>query len=154
MKKFFVTTPIYYVNDILISATPTRPSPLTLLRGIRGLSPAKRTCFFTPARTSTGRRSRRPPLAAGKIPKVFADGVVVRFKELWKRLNISNDVFIRTTEDRHKAAVQELWRRVKEKGDIYKGSYEDWYCVPCETFITEKEVVRANALLARGPLKR
>jgi methionyl-tRNA synthetase len=77
----------------------------------------------------------------GITPQEQADRFAVRFVDAWRSLGVSNDDFIRTTERRHQEQVQELWRRVKDAGDIYLGEYEDWYCVGCESFYTEKELL-------------
>ena len=154
MKKLFITTPIYYVNDIPhIGHAYTTVAADAFARHKR-LKHGSENVFFLTGTDEHGQKVEKAALAAGKTPLAFADAVVVRFKELWKRLNIFNDVFIRTTEERHKKAVQELWRRVKEKGDIYKGSYEDWYCVPCETFITEKEVADGKCPACLRPVEK
>ena len=73
-------------------------------------------------------------------PIEYVDGIVILFKELWKKLNISNDDFIRTTEARHEKVVQDLMRRSYDNGDIYKSEYEGWYCTPCETFWPENKL--------------
>lgn len=74
-------------------------------------------------------------------PQTYVDGVVKRFKELWKALDISNDDFIRTTEQRHEKVVQQIFNQLYEQGDIYKSEYSGWYCTPCETFWTESKLV-------------
>ena len=154
MKKFFITTPIYYVNDIPHIGHAYTTVAADAVARYKRLKSGKENVFFLTGADEHGQKVEKAALSAGKTPLAFADGVVVRFKELWKRLNISNDVFIRTTEERHKKAVRELWRRVKEKGDIYKGSYEDWYCVPCETFITEKEVPDGKCPACARPVEK
>jgi methionyl-tRNA synthetase len=80
----------------------------------------------------------------GERPIELADRMVDRFKALWGRLEISNDDFIRTTEDRHKRATQLFFQQIYERGDIYKGTYEGWYCTPCETFIPETQMEEGN----------
>ncbi len=67
-----------------------------------------------------------------------------RFRSLWEKLLITNTDFIRTTEARHKEAVREFFKRVEANGDVYLGSYEDWYCVPCESFLTETQLSRRH----------
>ncbi|MFZ3071985.1 MAG: class I tRNA ligase family protein, partial [Thermodesulfobacteriota bacterium] len=154
MKKFFVTTPIYYVNDIPHIGHAYTTVATDVAARYKRLKLGKENVFFLTGTDEHGQKVEKAASAANKTPKEFADGVVVRFKELWKRLNISNDDFVRTTETRHKAAVQELWRMVKEKGGIYKGFYEDWYCVPCETFVTEKEVVEGKCPACARPVEK
>ncbi|PLX78920.1 MAG: methionine--tRNA ligase, partial [Desulfuromonas sp.] len=80
----------------------------------------------------------------GETPLELADRVVKRFQALWEKLNISHTDFIRTSQERHKLAVQEIFRIIEAKGDIYLGEYEDWYCTPCETFWTETQLMDGN----------
>jgi methionyl-tRNA synthetase len=77
-------------------------------------------------------------------PKPFVDGIVAGIRELWRKLDISYDDFIRTTEDRHKRVVEKIFARLVEQGDIYKGEYEGWYCTPCESFFLERQLVNGN----------
>ena len=72
------------------------------------------------------------------------DRIVASFKDLWQRLNIEYDDFVRTTEARHQRAVQEVFQRIYDKGDIYKSKYKGWYCTPCETFWVESKLVDGN----------
>ena len=76
----------------------------------------------------------------GVTPKQYVDRIVAGFQDLWKLLNISNDRFIRTTDDYHEKAVQMIFRTLYDKGEIYKGKYEGWYCTPCEAFWTETQL--------------
>ncbi|RLA85929.1 MAG: methionine--tRNA ligase [Deltaproteobacteria bacterium] len=135
---FYVTTPIYYVNDVPhIGHAYTTIAADVLAR-------YKRLCglktFFLTGTDEHGQKIEKAARELGITPKELADGVVGRFKDLWRILEISNDDFIRTTEPRHERAVLELFNRIWKKGDIYLGEYEDWYCVPCESFWTEKEL--------------
>ena len=77
---------------------------------------------------------------AGVTPKEYVDEIVAGFQELWKLLNISNDRFIRTTDDYHVKAVQKIFKELYDRGEIYKGKYEGWYCTPCESFWTETQL--------------
>ena len=77
----------------------------------------------------------------GMSPKEYVDGMAAMAKELWGKMDISYDDFIQTTEERHEKVVQKIFDRFMEQGDIYKGEYEGWYCVPCETFFTETQLV-------------
>ena len=78
--------------------------------------------------------------AEGVTPKQYVDKIVANFQKLWKLLNISNDRFIRTTDDYHVKAVQKIFRELYDRGDIYKGKYDGWYCTPCESFWTETQL--------------
>jgi methionyl-tRNA synthetase len=137
-KSFYITTPIYYVNDIPHighSYTTIAADALARFKRLKGLK-----VLFLTGTDEHGQKVERAALAAGKTPQEFADSVVERFKGLWAGLDISNDDFIRTTESRHRKAAVSLWETVKGKGDIYLGEYEDWYCTPCESFFTETQL--------------
>ncbi len=138
-KSFYITTPIYYVNDVPhIGHAYTTVAADTLARYKRMMGDS---VFFLTGSDEHGQKVEKSAAAQGISPRELADSVVVRFQQLWRKLNISNDDFIRTTEDRHREAVYALWKKVAEKGDIYEGEYEDWYCTPCETFLTETQMV-------------
>lgn len=141
-KKFYITTPIYYVNDVPhIGHAYTTVASDTVSRFRRMMGDR---VFFLTGSDEHGQKVEKSAAAQGIAPLELADRVVVRFQELWRRLNISNDDFIRTTEARHQEAVQAIWNTVAEKGDIYKGEYEDWYCTPCETFLTETQLIKGR----------
>ncbi|MEE9543831.1 MAG: methionine--tRNA ligase, partial [Thermodesulfobacteriota bacterium] len=91
-----------------------------------------------------GQTVEKSAAEAGVEPRELADKVVLRFQELWKLLNISNDDFIRTTDARHKLAVERIWKTVVDNGDIYLDHYEDWYCTPCEMFLTETQLINGK----------
>jgi methionyl-tRNA synthetase len=138
-KGFYVTTPIYYVNDVPhIGHAYTTVAADVIAR-------FKRLCgervLFVTGTDEHGKKIQRSAEQQGITPIELANNVVKRFKYAWSLLNISNDDFIRTTEQRHIDVVQEIWKRIKYNGDIYSGVYEDWYCVPCESFWTDKELV-------------
>ncbi|MBI5599481.1 MAG: methionine--tRNA ligase [Deltaproteobacteria bacterium] len=133
-KTFYVTTPIYYVNDtphIGHAYTTVAADTLARYKRLKGFD-----VLFLTGTDEHGQKVEKAASAAGITPLELADRVVMRFKELWKKLNISNDDFIRTTEDRHRIAVKRLWDEAVGRGDIYLGEYEDWYCTPCESFLT------------------
>ncbi len=88
-----------------------------------------------------GQKIEEKAAAAGKSPKEFVDGVADEIKGLWDLVGVSYDKFIRTTDDYHEKQVQKIFKKLYEKGDIYKGSYEGWYCTPCESFWTESQLV-------------
>lgn len=137
--RFCVTTPIYYVNDVPHighAYTTVAADCLARYKRLKGF----RVLFVT-GTDEHGQKVEKAAKAAGKTPQEFVDGIVLRFKDLWTKLDISHDDFIRTTEDRHKKAAAHIWETIKEKGDIYLGEYEDWYCTPCENFLTENQLV-------------
>jgi methionyl-tRNA synthetase len=87
-----------------------------------------------------GQKIERKALEAGKTPQQFVDDIVVGIKDLWRKLEITNDDFIRTTDPRHTKVVQGIFKRLLEQGDIYKGEYEGWYSISDETFYTESQL--------------
>ena len=142
MKKFYVTTPIYYVNDVPhIGHAYTTVAADVMAR-------YKRLCgfntFFLTGTDEHGQKVEKAARLQGMSPKELADKVVGRFQELWKRLNISYDHFVRTTDAYHEKAVQELFKVIRDKGDIYLGEYEGWYCTYCETFWSEGQQLEGN----------
>jgi methionyl-tRNA synthetase len=93
--------------------------------------------YFLTGVDEHGQKAEKTAVEKQMHPKELADSMVHTFTDLWQRLNISNTGFVRTTEERHKKVVQHFFRKLEEKGDIYLGEYEDWYCVPCESYFTE-----------------
>lgn len=137
-EKFYLTTPLYYVNDIPHlghAYTNVAADCLARYKRLAGFD-----VFLLTGTDEHGQKVEEAAKAAGKEPKRLADEVVGRFRELWTKLNISYDDFIRTTEDRHINTVQAIFNRIYEKGDIYLGDYEGWYCTPCESYWTERQL--------------
>ncbi len=97
------------------------------------------TCFQT-GTDEHGQKIEEKAKAAGKTPKQFVDEVAAEIKRLWDLVGVSYDKFIRTTDEDHEKQVQKIFRKLYEQGDIYKGSYEGWYCTPCESFWTESQL--------------
>lgn len=138
MDTYYVTTPIYYVNDEPhLGHIYTTIAADVLARYHRM---AGRDVFFLTGVDEHGLKVQQAAERQGIAPIELADQVVERYLSLWPQLEISNDDFIRTSSERHKAAVQAMWRQLDEAGAIYKGFYEDWYCVPCETYWTETQL--------------
>ncbi len=138
-RRFYITTPIYYVNDVPhIGHAYTTLACDVLARYKRARN---YEVFFLTGTDEHGQKVEKAAIAAGETPLELADRVVKRFQALWEKLNISNTDFIRTTQERHKKGVSELFRRIEAKGDIFLGEYEDWYCTPCETFWTETQLI-------------
>jgi len=141
-KSFYITTPIYYVNDVPhIGHAYTTVAADAEARYRRMMGDR---VFFLTGTDEHGQKVEKTAAAQGMTPSELADRVVGRFQNLWKKLHISNQDFIRTTESRHQKAVQTLWTTVADKGDIYLGEYEDWYCTPCETFLTEMQLMNGK----------
>ncbi len=132
-KKFYITTPIYYVNARPhIGHAYTTIACDTIARRQRQLGA---DTFFLTGTDEHGQKIERAAQAAGKTPQQYADEISAEFRNLWKRMGISNDDFIRTTEDRHKKRAQELFRRIRDNGFIYKGTYTGQYCVSDELYV-------------------
>jgi methionyl-tRNA synthetase len=141
-KKYYLTTPIYYVNDVPhIGHAYTTLACDVMARYKR--SRGYEVSFLT-GTDEHGQKVEKAAQSRGETPLELADRVVRRFQSLWDKLNISHTDFIRTSQERHKIAVQEIFRRIEAKGDIYLGEYEDWYCTPCETFWTETQLLDGN----------
>jgi methionyl-tRNA synthetase len=132
-KKFYITTPIYYVNARPhIGHAYTTIACDTIARRQRLLGAET---FFLTGTDEHGQKIERAAQAAGKTPQQYADEISAEFRQLWKRMGISNDDFIRTTEDRHKKRVQELFRKIRDNGFIHKGTYTGQYCVSDELYV-------------------
>jgi len=137
--KFYITTPIYYVNaSPHIGHSYTTIAADTLARHMRQAL-GKQNVWFLTGTDEHGQKIQKAADEAGVSPQEFVDEVVGKFKALWERLAISYDDFIRTTEDRHIKLVQRVLSILYEKGDIYLSKYEGLYCTPCETFWTETQ---------------
>ncbi|MFP4017149.1 MAG: methionine--tRNA ligase [Halanaerobiales bacterium] len=135
---FYVTTPIYYPSDRLHighAYTTVAADTIAKYKAMQGFD----TMFLTGS-DEHGQKIQRKAAEAGKEPKEYVDEIVATFKSLWERLGVKYDYFIRTTEDRHEKVVQEIFKELYDKGDIYKGKYEGWYCTPCETFWTDRQL--------------
>lgn len=140
--KFFVTTPIYYVNDVPhIGHAYTTISADILARRNRLLG---KNVFFLTGTDEHGQKVEKAAAEKGRTPKEHADIMVENFKGLWKKLNISNDAFIRTTDREHIKTVQGLMQMLWDRGEIEKRAYSGWYCTPDERFWTEKELIEGN----------
>ena len=141
-KTFYITTPIYYPSDKLhighaycTVATDT----IARYKRLRGYD-----VMFLTGTDEHGQKIEEKAKAAGVTPQQFVDRIVTGergVQDLWKLMNISNDRFIRTTDDYHVSSIQKIFRKMYEKGDIYKGAYKGKYCTPCESFWTESQLV-------------
>ncbi len=132
-RKFYITTPIYYVNARPhIGHAYTTIACDTIARRQRMLGA---DTFFLTGTDEHGQKIERAAQAAGKTPQQYADEISAEFRKLWQRMGISNDDYIRTTEERHKKRVQELFRRIRDNGYIYKGTYTGQYCVSDELYV-------------------
>ncbi|MCL2495972.1 MAG: methionine--tRNA ligase [Clostridiales bacterium] len=135
---FYITTPIYYPSDnphIGHAYTTVAADTMTRYKKMRGYD-----AYFLTGTDEHGQKIQRRAAEAGLDTLTFIDGIISRFKVLWQTLLIDYDDFIRTTEPRHKKVVQDIFTKIYDKGDIYKSEYHGWYCTPCETFFTERQL--------------
>ena len=138
-EKFYITTPIYYPSDKLHighSYCTVATDTMARYKRLRGYD-----VMFLTGSDEHGQKIERIANSQGTTPKAYTDKVVATFKDLWQKLDISYDKFIRTTDDYHVKAVQKIFKKLYDQGDIYKSEYEGWYCTPCETFYTEHQLV-------------
>ena len=141
-KNFYLTTPIYYPNSNLHlghTYTTIVADVLKKYKQAQGFD-----VFFTTGTDEHGQKLQESAIKAGKAPLEYIDPIVESAKELWKTLDIDFDAFVRSTDKIHEKNVSEIFTKLYEKGEIYKGSYKGMYCVPCEAFWTESQLVEGN----------
>ncbi len=146
MSRFYVTTPIYYVNALPHLGTFYTTVVADALARYHRARHGKDNVFFLTGLDEHGQKIERIARARGMEPQAYTDEIAGKFKETWKSVGISNDDFIRTTEARHKTAVAAMWKRLQDAGDIYEAEYDGMYCVGCESAKTEDEVVLENGV--------
>ncbi|HZW83185.1 MAG TPA: methionine--tRNA ligase, partial [Candidatus Deferrimicrobium sp.] len=137
--SFYITTPIYYPNSnphIGTAYTTIAADTIARYKRARGFD-----VWFLTGTDENAQKIARTAAAKGVPTLDYVNEIVAKFKELWILLDISNDDFIRTTEERHKVVVQDIFQKLYDQGDIYKSEYLGWYCTPCETFWTENKLV-------------
>ena len=138
-KTFYLTTPIYYPSgDLHIghAYTTVAGDAIARYKRMRGFD-----VMYLTGTDEHGQKIEQAAEEAGKSPQVYLDDIVSNIQQLWKKLKITNDDFIRTTEERHKKVVKQIFSRLLEQGDIYLDEYEGWYCISCEAFFTEYQLV-------------
>jgi methionyl-tRNA synthetase len=139
MKKFFITTPIYYINDVPhIGHTCTTVAADIIARLHKQLG---EEVFFLTGTDEHGQKVAESAQKENLTPKEYCDKISPRFEDAWKKLNIDFDFFIRTTNPKHEKVVAELLQKIYDKGDAYKAKYEGLYCIGCEKFLTETDLV-------------
>ena len=141
-NTFYVTTPIYYVNDkphIGHAYTTILADVLSRYHRLLG-DPT----FFLTGTDEHGQKVQKAAVANGMTPQEQCDTTVTRFQELWKKLEITHDDFIRTTEERHKKIVRKILQDLYDRGEIYKAEYSGHYCTPCERFFSKKDLLDGN----------
>ena len=152
MPRFYLTTPIYYVNaEPHLGHAYTTIVADAIARSRRLLGD---DVFFLTGTDEHGQKVERAAKARGVSPQTFTDQISTSFRRLFEHLEISNDDFIRTTEPRHYKAAQAIWRRVQERGYLYKDSYEGWYCTVDEVFVPETQLVSGRCPDCGGPVER
>jgi methionyl-tRNA synthetase len=137
-KNYYITTPIYYPSDNLHighAYTTVAADCMARFKRMQGYD-----VFYLTGTDEHGQKIERAAREKGMEPIVYVDGIVKNIRELWQALFISNNDFIRTTEERHEKVVQKIFQKVYEQGDIFKSEYQGWYCTPCETFFTERQL--------------
>lgn len=141
-KNFYVTTPIYYVNgDPHVGSAYTTIAADVIARYKKTMG---YDVFFLTGTDEHGQKIEETAKQKGYTPQEWTDIMAPKFVEMWKALDIEYTDFIRTTEPRHKEAVKKILKKVYENGDIYKGEYSGKYCVSCETFVPENQIVNGN----------
>jgi methionyl-tRNA synthetase len=151
-RKFYITTPIYYVNDVPHighAYTTIAADVLARYHRLRGDA-----VFFLTGTDEHGQKVAKAAQERGLTPKAHADSMTVNFQQLWKKLEITNDAFIRTTDKEHVSVVQELLQKLFDKGELEQRTYEGWYCTPDERFWTEKEIVEGKCPDCGRPVER
>ncbi|MDN4527431.1 methionine--tRNA ligase [Fictibacillus fluitans] len=138
-KTFYITTPIYYPSGKLHighAYTTVAGDALARYKRLKGYD-----VMYLTGTDEHGQKIQQKAEENNVSPQQYVDEIVTGIKELWEKLDISYDDFIRTTEDRHKESVEKIFKQLLDQGDIYLGEYEGWYCTPCESFFTETQLV-------------
>ncbi len=151
-KTYYVTTPIYYPSGkfhIGTAYAEVFANTMKKYKQKRGYD-----AYLLTGLDEHGQKVQTVAKNAGKTPQQHVDDMADSAKKLWKKMNIEYDDFIRTTEPRHYKVVQDIFERLLKQGDIYKGEYEGWYCMPCETYFTETQLVDGNCPDCGRPVKK
>ena len=153
-KKFYITTPLYYVNaSPHIGHSYTTIAADCLARYMRKVYGEENVWLLT-GTDEHGQKIQKAAEEAKLDPQAFADKMVLQFKNLWKALNISYNDFIRTTEERHVQVVQKVLEILYKNGDIYQDKYEGWYCTPCETFWLQSQLIDQACPDCKRPVEK
>ena len=138
-NEFYITTPIYYVNSVPHLGTAYTTVAADALARYRRMT--GHDVRFLTGLDEHGQKVAQAAEENGVSPQEWCDSIAPQFKEVWEMLGITNDDFIRTTEDRHIQGAQAFLQKLYDQGDIYQGHYEGWYCVPCETYYAEDQLI-------------
>lgn len=150
-KPFYITTPIFYPSDKLHIGHAYCTSVADTIARYKRLMDYD--VLFLTGSDEHGQKIERKAKENGITPIAYVDKIVASFQQLWQKLNISNDDFIRTTEERHRKVVQTIFQKIYDQGDIYKSEYEGWYCTPCETFWMERQLVDGKCPDCKRPVE-
>lgn len=151
-NSFYITTPIYYPSGkfhIGTAYTTVASDAMARYKRLRGFD-----VHFLTGMDEHGQKIQEKAQEAGKDPQSYVDEIAEASKQVWDLMHISNDDFIRTTEQRHKDGVEKIFQLFLDNGDIYKGEYEGWYCTPCESFFTESQLENGNCPDCGRPVKK
>ncbi|NRG48241.1 methionine--tRNA ligase [Bacillus sp. CRN 9] len=152
LKTFYLTTPIYYPSGNLHighAYTTVAGDAMARYKRMRGFD-----VMYLTGTDEHGQKIQEKAQETNVTPQQYVDGIVEGIQELWNKLDISYDDFIRTTENRHKEIVEKIFAQLLEQGDIYLGEYEGWYCTPCESYYTETQLVDGNCPDCGRPVHR
>ena len=141
-KRFYITTPIYYPSDNLHighAYTTVAADCIARFKRMQGFE-----VFYLTGTDEHGQKIEKVSKEKGQEPQAYVDEIVASIKSLWDTMLITHNDFIRTTEKRHEDVVQKIFQKVYDQGDIFLSKYEGWYCTPCETFFTERQLVDGN----------
>src|SRR4051794_13219498 len=151
-KTFYLTTPIYYPSGNLHighAYTTVAGDAMARYKRMRGYD-----VMYLTGTDEHGQKIQRKAEESGVSPQQYVDGIVEKIQQLWAKLDISYDDFIRTTEERHKQVVEKIFAKLLEQGDIYIDEYEGWYCTPCESFFTDRQLVDGKCPVCGRPVEK
>jgi methionyl-tRNA synthetase len=151
-KTYYITTPIYYPSDKLHighAYTTVAGDAMARYKRLREYD-----VYYLTGTDEHGQKIQRKAEEKGVTPQQYVDDIVAGIKDLWKKLDISYNDFIRTTDKRHKEVVEKIFARLLEQGDIYLDEYEGWYCTPCESFFTDRQLVDGNCPDCGRPVEK
>lgn len=152
LNTFYLTTPIYYPSGNLHighAYTTVAGDAMARYKRLRGFD-----VMYLTGTDEHGQKIQKKAEENGVSPQAYVDDIVGGIQELWKKLDISYDDFIRTTETRHKQVVEKIFQRLLDQGDIYLDEYEGWYCTPCESFFTEIQLENGNCPDCGRPVEK
>ncbi|TQS75353.1 methionine--tRNA ligase [Ornithinibacillus gellani] len=151
-NTFYITTPIYYPSGKLHighAYSTVAGDAIARYKRLRGFD-----VMYLTGTDEHGQKIQKKAAENGQTPQEYVDEIVGGIQSLWKKLKITNDDFIRTTEERHKKIVEKIFAQLQEQGDIYLDEYEGWYCTSCESFFTERQLENGNCPDCGGPVDR